>query len=168
MEVSFTPALSVPLTPSPEPDQISGTPAIFHTDMAGPSQCPGHLEDDLRAMLQALNTKSDIETLILHIEEAHSRAIQEVKAELHPLSDRMDSGEASVSSLANRVTDLERSQASLANTAVDMRLHLEDLEDRSRRNNLLLWGLPEATGAEDLAATVRAIFHKIMEALLPP
>lgn len=92
------------------------------------------------------------------MEEAHAQDIQEIKAELHALSDRVDSGEGSISSLTQRVSASERSQESQAATAVDLQLHLEDLEDRSRRNNLRLRGLPEATGAEDLEATVVAIF----------
>lgn len=35
-----------------------------------------------------------------------------------------------------------------------LQLHQEEMEDRSRCNNLRLRGLPEATGSEDLAATV--------------
>lgn len=64
--------------------------------------------------------------------------------------------------LMNRIEALERSQESQDATAIDLQLHLEDLEDRSRRNNLRLRGIPEATGAEDLAATVSAIFQIIL------
>lgn len=38
--------------------------------------------------------------------------------------------------------------------------------DRSRRNNLRLRGIPEATGPEDLVETVTAIFHKLLDS--PP
>lgn len=40
-----------------------------------------------------------------------------------------------------------------------MQLHLEEMEDRSRRNNLRI---PEATGPEDLAETATAIFRMLM------
>lgn len=46
--------------------------------------------------------------------------------------------------------------------AVALQLYLEDLEDRSRRQNLRLRGLPESTGTEDLSATAVAIFHKVL------
>lgn len=48
-------------------------------------------------------------------------------------------------------------------TAIVLQLHLEDLEDRSRRNDLQLWGLSEATGVEHLQDTVKDIFHKILD-----
>lgn len=55
---------------------------------------------------------------------------------------------------------LERSRISQADTAADLQLHLED---RSRRNNLGLMGLPEATGTEDLQVTVSAIFRMVLK-----
>lgn len=42
-------------------------------------------------------------------------------------------------------------------------MHLEEMEDRSRRNNLRLRGIPEATGPEDLAEWVTAIFLSLLE-----
>lgn len=94
--------------------------------------------------------------------------MKEVSTDIHSFSDRVDAYEASVSSLENRVAALERSQSSQVANAIDLQLHLEDLEDHSRHNNLRLQGLPEATGTEDLAATVTVIFHKVMEARHPP
>lgn len=117
-------------------------------------------------MLQALPMKADIEALILRIEEAHSRDITEVRSDLHSLTERVDTEEAAISTLELRVSALEHSQTSQATLAGEMQLHLEEMEDRSRRNNLRLQGLPEATGTEDLPATVTAIFHIILEA--PP
>lgn len=138
------------------------TPTTAPTDMAGTSHRSSDMPDDIRSILQSLPTKADIEGLILRIEEAHSRDIQEVRADLHTLTDRVDSGETIISSLTHRIEALERSQESQDATAVDLQLHLEDLEDRSRRNNLRLRGIPEATGAEDLPATVTAIFQEVM------
>lgn len=50
---------------------------------------------------------------------------------------------------------------------VSLQLHLEDVEDQSRHNNLRLWGLLETTGAEDLAATAMAIFRIVAGVHLP-
>lgn len=44
---------------------------------------------------------------------------------------------------------------------VSLQRHLEDMEERSRQNSLWIRGLPEATGPEDLAATVTAIFQRV-------
>lgn len=97
------------------------------------------------------------------MEEAHAQDIQEIRAEIQTIAERVDTGENSISSLTQWVSALEHSQASQATTPVDLQLRLEDLEDRSRQNNLRLQGLPEAIGAEDLEATVVAIFQKVLD-----
>lgn len=154
-------------TSSVDTDFASEPPTICPIIMEDTSPRLIGMPDDLRSILQSLPTKADIEGLILRIEEAHSRDIQEVRADLHTLTDRVDSGEATISSLTHRIAALERSQEPQAATAIDLQLHLEDLEDRSRHNNLRLRGIPEATGSEDLAATVTAIFQEILGASPP-
>lgn len=69
--------------------------------------------------------------------------------------------------LETRVQALERANASHMVESQEMQLHLEEMEDRSRRNNLRLRGLPEATGPEDLAVTVTAIFDSLLDPTPP-
>lgn len=120
------------------------------------------MDGELRALLQALPMKQDIESLIQRVEEAHHRDIQPVRTEIGALTDRVDAGESSISSLEVRMEALEQANIAQAESAVALQLHLEDLEDRSRRNNLRLRGLPEATGAENLQDTVTAIFQRVL------
>lgn len=62
-------------------------------------QEPAHIDRELRALLQALPMKQDIESLIQRVEEAHRRNIQEVRAANRSLSDRADTRETSIFSL---------------------------------------------------------------------
>lgn len=57
---------------------------------------------------------------------------------------------ASVAALEQRITTLEQGQATHIKWLSAMQLHIEELEDQSRPNNLRLRGLPEATGSENL------------------
>lgn len=116
-----------------------------------------------RADLEILPTRADIEAMILRIEEAHSRDIQEVKADLHTVENRVTSGEARISTLEERMQALEQSQQTHSLEAQEMQLHLEEMEDRSCRNNLRLRGIPEAMGQEDLAAMAAAIFRDLLD-----
>lgn len=133
------------------------TPGAFWPDMTDSPHNSGmkRLDQDIRAKLQALPTKQDIEALILLLEETHHRDIQESGEDIQALSTMVASGEAAVSLLEQRVPALEHSQVSHADTAVTLQLHLEDW---SHCNNLWLQGLPEVASNEDLAATVTAIF----------
>lgn len=72
--------------PSAITDLAPETSAIYTITMDDTSPRSSGVPDDIRAILQSLPTKSDIEGLILRIEEAHSRDIQEVRADLHTLT----------------------------------------------------------------------------------
>lgn len=77
----------------------------------------------------------------------------------------MGTGETNVSALEMRLKQVQDVQAT---SILTQQLRLEEMEDRSRRNNLRLRGLPEAMGSEDLAATALAIFRNIAGDTLPP
>lgn len=121
------------------------------------------MDQDIRTLLQALPTKTDIEAMILRLEETHRRDIQEVRGEVSSLSERVTLGEMAVSSLEDRVSALEQAQDSHKDSAISLQLHLEEIEDRSRRNNLRLRGIPEAVGSDQLAETVKEIFRTALD-----
>lgn len=150
-------------TISTDPGPLMGTPAVFRSATADPTPGQSRLEDDLRAMLQALPTRADIETLIQRVEEAHKRDIQEIKTDIQTIDHRVTTGESLTSALESRILSLEQAQESRDRELQEVQLHLEEMEDRSRRNNLRLRGIPEATESEDLAVTVTAIFHRLLE-----
>lgn len=50
------------------------------------------LDQDIRALLQALPTRTNIEALILRLEETHCRDIQEVRGEVSNLTDQIMTG----------------------------------------------------------------------------
>lgn len=149
-----------PPTTLMDADSPMGIPAAFRTGPAVPSQSQTRLDDDLHAMLQALPTRADIEALIQRVEEAHSRDMQEIKSELHTITQRVSTGENLSSALESRVLTLEQAHESHNMEIQEMQLHIEEMEDHSSRNNL--WGIPEATGPEDLAETVTAIIHRLL------
>lgn len=44
----------------------------------------------------------------------------------------------------------------------DMQRHLEDLDNRNRRNNIRIRGLPESSGPEDLHSILQTIFKNLL------
>lgn len=148
-------------------------PALFRSEsqeLSQPSHTPLTLRADaeLRALLQALQMRADIEAIVSRLEASHHQEIAVVRQEVQTLSDRMDSGESSVAALEWRLSAVEASHTIQANTILTQQLQLEEIEDRSRRNNLRLRGLPEAIGTEDLAASTLSIFRDMMGELFPP
>lgn len=153
-------------SPTPQPTQEYPTDTYKDTHqptMESPQPPdPALFEQDIRGLLQALPTRSDIEALILRLEETHRRDIQEVRGEVSTLTERVTSGEASVTSLTDRVAALEQVRDQQRDAAITLQLHLEDMEDRSRRNNLRLRGIPETTSQDSLGDTVREIFRTVL------
>lgn len=149
--------------PTP-PTQISETPegTTIRMTSTHPTE-PAPMDPDIRALLQALPTKNDIEAMILRLEETHRRDIQEVRGEVSSLADRVSSGETAVSSLEERVSALEQARDLHRDTAISLQLHMEDVEDRSRRNNLRLRGIPETVSVEHLAEAVKNIFRTVLD-----
>lgn len=145
-------------------DPCLGIPSAFTTDTESPphsSSQPCRVDAELRSLLQELPTKADIEALIGKVEAVHRKELKAVKADVQAFSTRLPSGEAKLSTLDHRMTAIEALQNSHNEALVSQQLHAEDLEDRSRRNNLQLRGLPEATGVEVLTDTAIAIFRSI-------
>lgn len=86
-----------------------------------------------------------------------------MRGEVSKLTDRVASGEESVSLLADRVAALEQARDRQREATVMLQLHLEDVEDRSHRNNLRLRGIPEPADMEDVGAKVTDIFRVVLE-----
>lgn len=163
------------LTPSMAPSSSNKEmtiPSLFREDLQdtqGPHTTPLtlHADEELRALLRALPTRADFESLASRLEAAHRKDIAAVRTDINSLSDRMNAGETTVTDLALRVKQIEDTQATQTKLVLTQQLHLEEIEDRSRRNNLRIRGLPEATGTEDLSATATAIFREIASTDFP-
>lgn len=161
---------------NPEIDSAMKNPASLLVNPAREPACEtafagllregGGLEGDIRgirALLSTLPTCRDIEALIIRVEETHRQDIQAVRSELTTLTERTKVGEETVSLVEQRVETLEKTLTTQTSMMVDLQLHTEELEDRSRRNNLWLRGLPETRGTEDLQATVIVVFQIILK-----
>lgn len=85
-----------------------------------------------------------------------------MKTDLHNVENRITSGECRLTALEEKIQVLEQTQQAHSLEAQEMQLHIEEMEDRSRRNNLRLRGIPEAPGPEDLAETATAIFRWLL------
>lgn len=96
------------------------------------------------------------------LEIAHKADMQEIKAGLQSLTNRLDEVETIVPPIKTAITELQTAVAAQKTTIQALNTHLEDLEDRGRRNNIRILGLPEATADCDLRATIVGVFNKIL------
>lgn len=98
----------------------------------------------------------------MQVEEQHRRDFHELRFKVHGLDERLSKEKSEVSTLELRVTQLERDHTAFQEHLVGVQLHAEDLENRSCRKSLRIRWLSEATGPENLQATLLAILHRVL------
>lgn len=103
----------------------------------------------------------------MRMEEQHRRDFQELRSEVNVLDDRLSKEEFEMSALELRVTHLEREHTTFQGHQAGVQLHAEDLENQSRRIHLHIWGLPEATGPENLQDTIQVILLRVLDTDAP-
>ena len=120
---------------SPTGSEMSSFLLEFRKEMAGMFH---DMEKSIRKYISAV--RADMAHLLDRVEETEQRQ------DLH---------EVAIKELQDTVTQLSYAhRASL--------YKLEDLENRNRRNNLRIRGLPEATGDNDLEPSLRGILNTIL------
>lgn len=109
------------------PEVDFNTPAVFSSNPQE-SQHP-HLtpltpraDAELRVLLQALPTRSDIETLVGRLEATHRKEITAVWQEVRTLTEWMGAEESSVTTLERHMTAMEALQLSQAATVLTQQL----------------------------------------------
>lgn len=117
---------------------------------------------DLNQLLSQIPTKEDFRVLISEVKDTCRAEIASIRQDLQHVSNRVEGLEEAHDSTRAYIAQLHRTIVAQSEFMGDMHNHVEDLDNRGRRNNIRVRGLPEATQAEDLPATLEAIFNKIL------
>lgn len=135
------------------------TPALFQSLTTGSSQVPltlGAVEKlcslllslPSKADLLALPSKADLEAVVSWLEKSYKREMQAVSVDVGVLTDRVTLEETAIMDM-QRITSLEAGQSSHRATNIQLQLQ-------------------EATGTEDMPATVSAILSGLSGEACPP
>lgn len=96
--------------------------------------------------------------MVANLEETFRRQNQDIRGEITGVVTRVAEISATTEAHNARLTTLERALSLETSQNRALQLHIEDLENRGRRNNLRLRGVPEAERQEDLLAETMKIF----------
>ncbi|XP_018415491.1 PREDICTED: TATA box-binding protein-associated factor RNA polymerase I subunit B [Nanorana parkeri] len=114
-------------------------------------------------------TEWQISEIAKNRNEAEASIVAALKKELHDLThritevdDRVTSVETATTALSARMEALEEDARLTNSCLLSMHLRLDDSENRNRRNNLRLRGIPEATTGIHLRDTVAAILNTLL------
>lgn len=147
------------------------SPAIPHSDLQPDSEhtggSGGHSEGSLQDIVVDLPTKQDLHAMAASIVNALTRELHDLPQQVDTVEERVTVLESSTTTTDAHITTLETEHQAFHRHFVEVQLRLDDEENRSRRDNLHLCGIPEATMRPDLCATVVAILDQVLASPLP-
>ena len=125
------------------------------------------LDWDLREHIKALPTKNDIMQLISAVEASCKQAVEEIREEVGALGHRVEEWEMDQEDTRQAVVDLQeitKKHEEVLNSMLDQ---MDNYENRERRQNIRIRGLPEIEQRNELQLLVIRLFRLIMGTSAP-
>ncbi|CAH2273905.1 Hypothetical predicted protein [Pelobates cultripes] len=105
-------------------------------------------------------TKEDLRVLSENLHAAIRREVTTLKADITEHSNRIQAVETTSQALTAQVEAANLAITRQGNMLLAMRHQTEDLDNRGRRSNIRVQGLPEPDGEEEVEATLQALLRK--------
>ena len=97
------------------------------------------------------------------IKSSFTEAITDIKTELMRLSEQMAVTERAGKRRDRALIRLDDIVIDHSNHLIDMNRHLEDLDNRGRRHNIRVRGVPESVPPDQIRPTLTSIFNSLMD-----
>ncbi|CAH2293706.1 Hypothetical predicted protein [Pelobates cultripes] len=118
----------------------------------------------LQEILQNLNSKEDMASMLSKLENSMQERLSAITLEVRQIGLQVGDLEGDRDNLQLSLHNLEQRQDAHKSKLVQIMCHTEDLNNRGRRNNLRVRGIPEAQGdQEDIRDTLQNLFNKILQ-----
>lgn len=137
----------------------SGPPPLLPLDVALVTL---QRHPELQALLSLLPSKQDMQLLANDLKAAWWQDLRMAKSDILDLQDRVQKLETSHPSVQHLLSDLQASSTAKAMHQQHLDVHLDDLENCSRQNNVRIQGLPETICTQDLIPALMKIFNLLL------
>lgn len=117
---------------------------------------------DLRAQLAAIPTKSDMEGYIQRLELAYKSEIQALTNNVSQLTDQVHRIDGDLAAVTTHQTTQDRAIAQNTQHIHMLFSIAEDHENRNRRNNVRIRGVPETVTTPNILPTIRRFFNDLL------
>ncbi|CAH2295801.1 Hypothetical predicted protein [Pelobates cultripes] len=119
---------------------------------------------EIKEILQNLPSKAELAIMLTKLESSVQEQLSTLTSEVKQISNRVGDLEDNREKIMDRLLHLEQGQErNEAKLLYNMQL-AEDLDNRGRRNNIRVRGLPEAQGmGEDLHVILQTLFNRILQ-----
>lgn len=124
---------------------------------------PHHAQATSRSPpLDNLPRMADLRSIAEDIKATLSSAISNLQSEVRAMNSRVDEAEKTAQKHSRDLRRLHATTSSHTSTLLNMTRKMEDLDNRRRRHNLRVHGLPESFEPPVLEATVTAFFNTLL------
>ena len=108
-------------------------------------------------------TFADMSVIAADIKATFSAAITDLKSNILVLSDKMETAEAKGKHRDKALHRLEKVADTHAAHFIEMSRHLEDLDNRGRRCNVRVRGIPESVENDQIIPALQRVFNSLLE-----
>lgn len=108
-------------------------------------------------------TYADMSGLAADIESTFSAAITDLKSNLLVLTEKLAAVETNGKHRDKRLNRLENAALSHSSHLIEINRHLEDLDNRGRRSNIRVRGIPESVDTAQIIPALQRVFNSLLE-----
>lgn len=142
---------------------FTGDKNTAHLSLQPHTPLTGDGIQELRQQLAAIPTKMDMEGYIKRLESAYKSEIQALTNNISKVSDQVQRIEGEVAAVSSH----QETQDNVI-TQHTQQIHMlfaiaEDHENRNRRNNLRIRGIPETISTAQILPTLKRLFNDLLE-----
>lgn len=113
--------------------------------------------------LSNLPTRQEMSGMVEDIKSTIKAAVEDLRADLGALAGRVSEVEDKEEASRGAIKTLDKIAWSHNRHLVEMSRHLEDLDNRGRRNNLRVRGIPESVEQEEIPTALTTIFNQLLQ-----
>ncbi|CAH2286110.1 Hypothetical predicted protein [Pelobates cultripes] len=147
----------------------SGSPKMAATSAPGQGMpALDRIEGSLRDLAATMVTKTDLQAITTTIQDTLRTEIAGIHTELTAQAGRITATEEATEALTARVAATDTAVARQGEMLLSMRRHLEDVDNRGRRRNIRVRGVPESEGPENAEALLTELFCSLLPPSPPP
>ncbi|CAH2247952.1 Hypothetical predicted protein [Pelobates cultripes] len=119
---------------------------------------------EIKELLQNLSSKEEIAVMLTKLESSVQDQLSTLTSEIKQISNRVGDLEEDRDQILDRLLQLEQGQEIRDTKLLYNMKNTEDLDNRSRRNNIRIRGLMEARGTnEDLQIVLQSLFNRMLQ-----
>lgn len=108
-------------------------------------------------------TLADMSVIAADIKATFSAALTDLKTSMLVLNEKMAATETAGKRRERAIQRIEKVNMVHAQHFIDMNRHLKDLDNRARRCNVRVRGIPESVDSDQIVTTLRSVFNSLLE-----